>query len=489
MLRTVNADRTLWEEILPVECRGIPPELMAVDAVFDDPVFFEPYRAHFHARLGRPSVPIETYLRLMFLKFRYRLSYEVVCRETADSLSWRRFCRIPLGHRVPHPTTLMKITTRCGQDTVEGLNEALLAKAADQKVVKTNRVRADTTVVEANVQYPTDSGLLAKGVAKLGGTVTRLKGMELASRTSFRNRTRSMRRRAHAIGVWLRRRSGDAKAEVLALNGEMAAIANLAVRDARRVARNAARSLRRAGGGSRKAQALIAELERTAALVEAVAAQTRLRLAGETPDGSTRVVSLHDPDARPIRKGRLGRPVEFGYKAQVVDNSDGIVVDHQVMAGNPPDAPLLAPAIRRIGARFGRTPRAVTADRGYGEARVETELTDMGVDRVAIPRKGRPSVARQQTQRSRPFVRLIKWRTGAEGRINHLKRDFGWTRTLIDGLDGAQTWCGFGILAHNAVKISGLIEDKQQRDSQPRRKRPPQPTATGPPPESASPAA
>lgn len=201
------------------------------------------------------------------------------------------------------------------------------------------------------------------------------------------------------------------------------------------------------------------------------------------------MVSLHDPDARPIRKGRLGRPVEFGYKAQVVDNPDGIVLDHEVMAGNPPDAPLLAPAIRRIAARFGRTPRAVTADRGYGEARVETELADMGVDRVAIPRKGRPGVARQQTQRSRPFVRLIKWRTGAEGRINHLKRDFGWTRTLIDGLDGAQTWCGFGILAHNAVKVSGLIEDKQQRHSQPGRKRPPRATATGPPPESASPAA
>jgi IS5 family transposase len=145
VLRTVNPNRTLWEEILPEECRGMPLELVVVDAVFDDPVFFEPYRAHFHARLGRPSVPIETYLRLMFLKFRYRLSYEVVCRETADSLSWQRFCRIPLGHRVPHPTTLMKITTRCGQDTVDRLNEALLAKAADQKVVKTNRVRADTT--------------------------------------------------------------------------------------------------------------------------------------------------------------------------------------------------------------------------------------------------------------------------------------------------------------------------------------------------------
>lgn len=389
---------------------------------------------------------------------------------------------------MPHPTTLMKITTRCGEGTVEALNEALLAKAAEAKVVKTNKVRADTTVVEANVAYPTDSGLLAKGVTKLAATVSKIKDLGLASRTGFRNRTRSMRRRAHAIGVWLRRRSGDAKAEVLALNAEMASIATLTVRDARRVARNAARSLQRAGGGSGKAKALIAELEHTASLVEAVATQTRLRLQGETPEGSTRIVSLHDPDARPIRKGRLGKPVEFGYKAQVVDNGDGIVLDHEVMVGNPADAPLLAPAIRRVAARFGKTPRAVTADRGYGEARIETELEDMGVEKVAIPRKGRPGAARQEKQQSRPFVRLIKWRTGSEGRISSLKRSYGWSRTLTDSLSGAQTWCGLGILTHNAVKISSLIEDKHQRDTRRGRKRPPEPTATGPP-ESAIPAA
>jgi len=75
----------------------------------------------------------------------------------ADSISWQRFCRFPLGMRVPHPTTLMKITTRCGDDAVAGLNGALLAKAVAGKLLRTDRVRADTTVVEADVGYPTDS--------------------------------------------------------------------------------------------------------------------------------------------------------------------------------------------------------------------------------------------------------------------------------------------------------------------------------------------
>jgi transposase, IS5 family len=172
------------------------------------------------------------------------------------------------------------------------------------------------------------------------------------------------------------------------------------------------------------------------------------------------VVSLHDADARPIVKGRIGRPVEFGYKAQVVDNRDGIVLDHTVMKGNPADAPLLMPAIDRIRRRFGRAPRAVTADRGYGEAAIDTALEAAGVRHAAIPRKGKPTLARQKVQRSRRFVKLVKWRTGCEARISCLKRDYGWRRTLFDGLPGAQTWCAWGVLAHNSVKIANLIDNK-----------------------------
>jgi IS5 family transposase len=160
------------------------------------------------------------------------------------------------------------------------------------------------------------------------------------------------------------------------------------------------------------------------------------------------VVSLHDRDARPIAKGRLGKPVEFGYKGQIVDNDDGVVLDHEVRVGNPPDAPQLAPAARRVKARTGRAPRTVTADRGYGEAAIDTALTDLGVQMVVIPRKGRPGVARQHLEKRRAFRRTIKWRTGCEGRISTLKRGYGWDRTRLDSLEGAKTWTGQGIFIH-----------------------------------------
>jgi IS5 family transposase len=191
----------LVEAILPEICLKMPAELEAVDRLLDDAAFFEPFEQHFHAVLGRPSVPIETYLRLMFFKYRYRLGFEPLCRELADSISWQRFCRIPLGTTTPHPTTLMKITTRCGSSAVDGLNEALLAKAVAAKVLKTNKVRADTTVGPANVAYPTDSGLLARGVAKMAKGIKKLHGAGLATRTSSRDRTKMMRSGARDIGA------------------------------------------------------------------------------------------------------------------------------------------------------------------------------------------------------------------------------------------------------------------------------------------------
>ncbi len=203
---------------------------------------------------------------------------------------------------------------------------------------------------------------------------------------------------------------------------------------------------RRRGRLARAVNDLADLLEATAKIV----GQARQRIAGITPEGASRVVSLHDRDARPIAKGRLGKPVEFGYTAQVVDNDDGIVVDHDVHVGNPADAPQLAPAIDRVKARIGRAPRTVTADRGYGEAVVEQDLADLGVRTVVIPRKGRAGAARQKVEKRPAFRRTIKWRTGCEGRISTLKRGYGWDRTRLDSLEGAKTWTGQGIFTHRS---------------------------------------
>ncbi|SNR83274.1 ISNCY family transposase [Blastococcus mobilis] len=477
MFRTKAEQVSAWEAALPAEVVRLPEELARVDALLDDPVFFAPFAPFFDPRLGRPSTPMETYLRLMFLKFRYRLGYETLCREVADSISWRRFCRIPLDGQVPHPTTLMKLTTRCGTAAVDGCNEALLAKAAEAKLLRTARLRADTTVVPADVAYPTDSGLLARAVRRIAATGRRIQAAGGATRTRLRDRSRAAGRRAHGIAAKLRLRGAqhrdEAQATVRRITGELAELAERAAADAERLLANARRALRRArakaadrvAAGRRNAAAgrrrgrlrrAVDDLAELLTATRKIAAQTRQRLAGTTPDGATRRVSLHDPDARPIAKGRLGRPVEFGYKAQVLDNVDGVVLDHTVDRGNPPDAPQLAPAVARVIARTRRRPRTVTADRGYGEARVENELHELGIRTVVIPRKSNPGKARQSVEHRPAFRKTIKWRTGCEGRISSLKRGYGWNRTRLDGLEGARIWTGQAVLAHNLVKIGAL---------------------------------
>jgi len=474
MFRTVGDQPSLRESRLPAELLRLPGELARVDALLDDPAFFAPFAAYFHPVIGRPSTPVECFLRLMFLKYRYRLGFESLCAEVSDSISWRRFCRIPLDGTVPHPTTLMKLTTRCGAEAVAGLNEALLARAAGQKLLRTARLRADTTVIPANVAYPTGSGLLARAVRRIAVTGRRIQAAGGAPRTRVRDRSRAAGRRAHAIAVRLSSRVREGRqAAVSRATGELAGLAEAAAGEARRLLASARRSLRRAAA---KAAALTAaglkdpaagrrrgRLRRAvsdlAQLLEAtvlIAAQARQRLAGQMPGGATRRVSLHEPDARPIAKGRLGKPAGFGYKAQVTDNDDGVILDYALEQGNPADGPQLAPAIGRVIRRTRAKPRTVTADRSYGEKATDDDLLALGVRHVVIPRKGKPGKARQAAERRPAFRRAVRWRTGCEGRISTLKRQYGWDRTRLDGTEGARTWAGYGILAHNLVKISAL---------------------------------
>jgi transposase, IS5 family len=187
-----------------------------------------------------------------------------------------------------------------------------------------------------------------------------------------------------------------------------------------------------------------------------VVAQTRSRLSGVMPESAHLVVSLHDVDARPIRKGRLGKPVEFGYKAQLVDNADGVILDHTVEIGNPADAPQLAPAIARISRRTGRPPRAVTADRGYG----------LCVGRKRSPparRAQRGSPSSEQPRRSAARIRAPTGLPEEDQMAYRIRRadqppqaKLRLEPHRLTGLNGARTWCGHGVFAHNLIKLSAL---------------------------------
>jgi transposase, IS5 family len=452
VLRETDPQTTIWELLLPEEAKRLPAELARIDAYLDDERFVAPWRVLFSARLGRPSVPVDTLLRLLYLKHRYGLGYESLCREVSDSISWRRFCRIGLDRPVPHPTTLVKLVRRAGPKVIDELNAALLHKLADDKLLRARKVRVDTTVVEADVDYPTDADLLEHAVRKLGGLVRRIKARGAASRTRFRDRGRAAGRRMKQLARTLRRRTGVAMGEVDRLTGEVAQIASRSLQQVRVVARNAHRTLARRPGDGRLGQ-LVGELAETITATERLLAQTDQRLAGNRviPD---RLVSLADPDARPIRKGKPRHPTQFGYSLLLAEDERGFVADHRLQRGNPPDAPQLLSSVERVVVVTGRPPPTVVADRGFGTAANDQALEALGVKRIGLQRNGTPSRARLALERSRRFRRLRNWRVGIEARISHLKRAFGLRRTRLRRLGGARIWVGLGIFAYNLQRMT-----------------------------------
>ena len=260
---------------------------------------------------------------------------------------------------MPDESTIRKITRRCGPELIDNLNAELLTAAYQCGKVSLQQVRADTTVVEADVKYPTDSGLLTSATSRIASRLRRLTNAGV--KVTYTDRPAPARAHQHSIGAWLRRRTDEAKVEVLTITRQLADLAEQSVAEATKALQHK--------GGSRRVRRMLDDLtvlvERTGKLI----AQARCRVSGGQPDGATRLVSLHEPDARPISKGRLGKPVEVGYKAQVVDNADGIIIDHSVHIGNPSDTGLLRPAVERVacpvrkGAEIGdRRPRLLGLD-------------------------------------------------------------------------------------------------------------------------------
>ena len=445
MLRLRDGQGTLWEEFLPPEVRVLSDELTAIDTLLDDDRFLEPFSKRLACNEGRPTIPMETYLRLMYLKHRYSLGYETLVKEVSDSLSWRRFCRIRLDEPVPHSTTLLKLTKRCGSETIDELNATLLRTAVERRVLRSRRLRVDTTAMDADVRYPTDSGLCAHAISRIGRLVGKVKAVGLAPRTRFRDRRRRankvVRRVSHALG-----RSGS-RAAVEQCTAELRNLSQATLREAAQVLGNCQRTLR---ASPRRGAALVQMLADTIATAERVVVQTTRRLAGERviPD---RLISLSDTDARPIRRGKPQKLTEFGYKVSIADTPEGFVVAHQVYKGNPADAQTLEAAVAAAQAT-GMRVTSVAADRGYGDAVGDAALVQRGITDKVIPRKGRAD----PVEWTRNWRRRYRWRAGAEGRISCLKREYGLRRTRLKGHTGATIWTGFGVLAHNVDRLVAL---------------------------------
>jgi transposase, IS5 family len=451
----------LWDESLPVEVRELPVDLAELDRVVGDPelmmVLLERWRQEVvetgRAVLtdGRPTIAMETYVRLMVLKARYRWGYRVLVAEVSDSIHLRRFCRIALSEQVPDESTVRKLTRRIGAEAINELTRSLIETAVREKRFRPRAVRIDSTVVEADVRYPTDADLASHGAKVLAREGRKLAGLVKERTARVRDRSRSMGRKLRALTRTIRRRSGEAKAEVLALTEQTGELLERSVKEARKLAAIAKR--RAVGRGAAAKRRAAEQLSELADRCEQVASQIRQRVAGKPI--TDRLVSIADPDARPIRKGKLGKPNEFGYISQICEITEhtkrgarGLILATSTRLGNPGEDTLLPDTIGEM-TRLGIRPREIALDGGFNPGPTRQTLADydLAPDRVFIA--GRQQPGSRRTQR-----RLGRYRTGAEGRISHLKRGYGMDRSRLKGDEGRQIWTGWAILAYNADTLA-----------------------------------
>ncbi len=449
----------LWDDALPLEVKELPEDLAALDVLLSDHELMWPlverWRREFEQTgravltEGRPTIALETYVRLMVLKQRYRWGYRTLVAEVSDSIHLRRFCRISLTERVPDESTVRKLTRRIGSETVAELTRALISKATREKRFRPRAVRIDSTVIEADVKYPTDSGLASAGVRTLAREGRKLARLIGEQKRRVRDRSRSMGRKLRAISRTIRRRSGEAKAEVLKLTSETGELLERSIKETRRLAAVAKRKAR--GRGARAKLKAARELEELADRCEKVARQIRQRVQGEPI--ADRIVSLSDPDARPIRKGKLGKPTEFGFVSQLAEVTEntkpgarGLILPASTELGNPSETTLLPGTVAEL-TRLGISPREVALDGGFMPIPTNSALADLAPKTVFIA--GRQEPASKRTQR-----RLRRYRTGEEGRVSHLKRRYGLDRSRLKGDQGRQIWTEWAILAYNTDTLA-----------------------------------
>ena len=245
---------------------------------------------------------------------------------------------------MPCESTIRKLTRRLRPETVAELTRALIAKAIRERRFRPRAARIDSTVVEADVRYPTDSGPAADGVRAPAREARRAAALAGSKARAVRDRSRAMGRRRRAISRTLERRGGERKAEILRLTGECGELLARSITETRRMA--AAIKSRARGRGARAKLGAVRRLTELAERCGKVGEQIARRLAGEPI--SDRLVSLADPDARPIRKGKAGKPTEFGYVAQLCEvtastrpGARGLLLPSASAPGNPGEDALL----------------------------------------------------------------------------------------------------------------------------------------------------
>jgi IS5 family transposase len=436
------------------------PQLAQLDRLLDDDELYARVRADLARRhpltpaRGRQSTPVEVILRMLVAMRLYGWSYAQTEFFVADSLVLRQFCRVYL-EKVPDDTVLIRWANTIGPETLQRLNDRVVQLARSLKVTRGRKLRVDTTAVETNIHYPTDSALLGDGVRVLSRLLRRARvvlgnAAETLGAGAFRSRVRTVRRLAQQLHRIARRKGEDAREALKAAYGRLIDTANRTGSQARRVLQALERRTQPPAQRLARRIGMVLPL-----LIQGIEQATRRVLAGKAVPAPEKLLSLFEPHTQIIPRFKAGKPVEFGRKLRLDEVEGGLISGFQIVdQGGGPDQPYLKDSLETHRRHFGRAPDLLAGDRGLASADNERLARQAGVKRIALPCVGRASPARQQQEQERWFRRGYRFRAGIEGRIHVLRRAYGLKRCRYHGEEGMGRWVGWGIVAHNLSKIA-----------------------------------
>jgi IS5 family transposase len=434
------------------------------DAVLEDEallatVYEALQRRHPQSRTpGRPGTPAEVVLRMLLLKHIRDWSFADLEREGRANLLYREFTRIRAG-KVPDAKTLGRLAQALGPEVIAKIHARMVALAQAHKIISGRRLRVHTTVVETNIHYPTDSGLLGDGVRVLTRLMKKVTDLAGRAGTKLRDRTRSVQRRLIEIGRASRSKGEAAQEKVKTVYRKLVEVTGRVVGQAKKFSAEIGQGVKRAVEVVQQAalQGLQAELDTMLGRVQQVIRQTKARVFGGDTHVEGKLISLFEPETEIIRKGKAGKPTEFGKMVKIQEAENQIVTAYEVYDQRPSDRDLLIPAVEIHQQRLQQVPELVAGDAGFYSAQGETKAQEMGVKRVSIPNHSTKSAERRRYQKQRWFRKGQKWRTGCEGRISVLKRRHGLHRCRYKGKAGMKRWVGLAVISDNLINLGRAL--------------------------------
>ena len=410
---------------------------------------------------GRRGAPAEVVLRLLVLKHIRNWSYEVLEREVRANLVYRDFTRVG-GGKMPDAKTMGRWGVALGPKVLKQVHERMVKIALEKGVTTGRRMRVDTTVVETDVHHPTDSTLLGDGVRVLTRIMKKITKIAGAVGTKLRDRSRSVKFRLLEIGRVARAKGSIDQDKLKRRYGQLLDATSRVVGQAKRFSAEISQGVKRARSVLEQLalEGLRQELDLMASRVRQVMKQTRARIFRGNTRSEGKLLSLFEPSTEVIRKGKAGKPNEFGKMVKLQEAENQIITDYEVYARRPYDSDLLVAAIQTHQALLGRVPRLVAADAAFYSAKNDAAAKAKGVKRVCIPNRSTKSPERKREQRKRWFRNGQKWRTGCEGRISVVKRRHGLDRCRYKGSVGMDRWVGLGVIADNLVNIGRAMEKR-----------------------------